>query len=65
MPFQRTLLLEIVLNKGGNDVKKAYCRSCTYSIERFTSAFAGKVYGQMVALIRSKSLKADVLFVGL
>jgi len=23
-------------------LRKAYCRSCTYSIERFTSAFAGK-----------------------
>jgi len=52
-------------------LQKACCRSWTYSIERFTSAFAGKVYEQMVALILSRSLellvnsmKADVLFVG-
>jgi len=34
---------------------KAYCRSCTYGIERFISAFAEKVYEQMVALIQSRS----------
>jgi len=34
-----------------------YCRSCTCSIERFTSAFAGKVYEQMMALIQSRSLE--------
>jgi len=32
-------------------VKSIYCISCTYSIEIFTSAFAGKLYQQMVALI--------------
>jgi len=32
-------------------LQKAFCRWCTYNIERFTSAFAGKVYEQMVALI--------------
>jgi len=42
-----------------------------HSFERLTSAFAGKVFEQMVALIQSRSLellvnlmKADVLFVG-
>jgi len=46
-------------------------------LKRFTSAFAGKVYEQMVALIQSRSLKftiktfeinamkTDFLFVGL
>jgi len=29
----------------------------SYSIERFTSAFAGKVYEQMVALIQIRSLE--------
>jgi len=38
-------------------LKKACCRSCACSIERFTSAFAGKVYEQMVALIQSRSLE--------
>jgi len=38
-------------------LQKAYCRSSTCSIESFTSAFAGKVYEQMVALIQSRSLE--------
>jgi len=51
----------------------------TYSNERFTSAFGGKVYEQMVALIQVEAwnftisyvlklvslMKADVLFVGM
>jgi len=53
-----------------------YCSSAILGIERFTGAFARKVYEQMVALIQSRSLelyyqtlktcnpiKADVLFV--
>jgi len=50
--------------------------SATLGIERFTSAFARKVYEQMVALIQSlelycqlinlvNSMKANFLFVGL
>jgi len=52
------------------------CSSAVLGIERFTSAFARKVYEQMMALIQSRSLelslsklvnslKADFLFVGL
>jgi len=33
------------------------CSSAILSIERFTSAFARKVYEQMVALIQSRSLE--------
>jgi len=33
------------------------CSSAILGIERFTSAFARKVYEQMVALIQSRSLK--------
>jgi len=32
------------------------CSSAILSIERITSAFAGKVYEQMVAMIESRSL---------
>jgi len=33
------------------------CSSATFGIERFTSAFARKVYEQMVALIQIRSLE--------
>jgi len=33
------------------------CSSAVVDIERFTSAFTGKVYEQMVALIQSRSLE--------
>jgi len=33
------------------------CSSAILGIEKFTSAFAGKVYEQMVALIQSRSLE--------
>jgi len=36
-------------------LQKAYCRSCTYSIETFTCAFAGKFYEQMVVVIQNRS----------
>jgi len=35
------------------------CTSAILGIERFTSAFAGKVYEQMVALIQSRSLELN------
>ena len=37
--------------------KKAYCRSCTYSIEVFINAFARKFYEKMVAFIQSMNLE--------
>jgi len=33
------------------------CSSVILGIERFTSAFAGKIYEQMVALIQRRSLE--------
>jgi len=33
------------------------CSSAILGIDRFTSAFAGKVYEQMVALIQNRSLE--------
>ena len=36
---------------------KAYSRSCTYSNEIFTGAFAGNFYKQMVAFIQNEACK--------
>jgi len=37
--------------------EKAYCKSCTYSIKIFTSAFAGMFYEKMVAFIQCRNLE--------